>query len=84
MPWFSLFSLFELKASVLYHTSGNANMCSFHMVFEGLISQCSVDGQLEFASLFSTIISLPLKEVNHPDIFECQSISYLIAFFSSL
>jgi hypothetical protein len=54
------------------------------MAFKGLISQCSVDGQLEFASLFSTIISLPLKEANYSDIFEWQSISSLSAFFSSL
>ena len=59
-------------------------MCSCHMAFEGVISQCSVDGQLEFASLFSTIISLPLIEANHSDIFECRSISSLSAFFSSL
>ena len=68
----------------MYCTLGNANMCSLHVVFEGLISQCSVDGQLEFASLFSTIISLPLIEANHSDIFECQSISSVSALFSSL
>jgi len=57
-------------------------MCSFHMAFEGLISQCNVDGQLEFASLFSTIISLSLIEANHSNIFECQSISSLSAFLA--
>jgi len=46
----------DLSQKHLYYTSGNANICSFHVVFEGLISQCSVEGHLEFASLFSTII----------------------------
>jgi hypothetical protein len=62
-----LFSWFELKASVLYFRKYQYVLFSHGIRGTDFSVQCWWTA--EFASLFSTIIWLPLKEGNHSHIF---------------